>query len=134
MKSLDRSLPALVVDDSLIMCKVMVRLLNQIGFAHCDSAIEGVDAILKLKSKRYGLLMTDLNMNPISGVDLIRSVRADKEIAPIPTILTSANYHGLTKAIADSDRDLADVYVLKPFTAETLHEKLIAAFGEDGLR
>ena len=134
MKLLDRSFPALVVDDSPVMCKVMSRVLNQVGFLNCETATEGVDAILKLKSKRYGLLMTDLDMNPISGVDLIRSVRADKDIAPLPIVLTSANHPGLAQAIAKSERDLADVYILKPFTAETLYGKLSSVFGEDELR
>ena len=130
MKALDRSLPVLVVDDSRLMCNVMGRVINQAGFPQWESATEGVDAILKLKSRPYGLLMTDLNMNPISGVDLIHSIRSDRHIGSIPIILTSANYQAMAKAIADSDRELADVYILKPFTAETLKGKLAAVFGD----
>ena len=130
MKVLDRSLPALVVDDSQLMCNIMSRVLKQTGFAQCESSTEGVDALLKLKTKRYGLLMTDLNMNPVSGIDLIHSIWSDREIPPIPIVLTSGDYQSIAKAIADSERELADVYILKPFTAESLNQKFVSVFGE----
>ncbi|MGN6590484.1 MAG: response regulator [Sphingomicrobium sp.] len=131
MKVLDRSLPALVVDDSRTMCEIMCRILNQAGFPDCDYAVEGIDALSKLKFTRYGLLMTDLNMNPISGTDLIRLVWNDREIPPIPTVLTSGNRQGIAKAVVDSEQELADVYILKPFSAADLDRKLKQVFGED---
>jgi two-component system chemotaxis response regulator CheY len=131
MKALDRSLPALVVDDSRTMCEIMCRILKQAGFPDCDFALEGIDALAKLKFSRYGLLMTDLNMNPISGPDLIRLVWADKDIPQIPIVLTSGNHQGVARAVIDSERELADVYILKPFTAEALDRKLKDVFGED---
>ena len=131
MKTLDRNLPALVVDDSRVMCEIMCRILQQIGFSQTEFTTEGVDAILKLKSKTYGLLVTDLNMNPISGIDLIRAIWADKEIPPTPIVLTSANHHAVARTVADVGREFADVYILKPFTAEALDRKLKTVFGED---
>jgi len=130
MKVLDRTLPALVVDDSRLMCEIMCRVLKQVGFAQCESTSEGIDAILKLKSKRYGLLLTDLQMNPISGIELIHSIWADREIPPLAVVLTSGNYQSMAKAISDSERELADIYILKPFTAEALNKKLSTVFGE----
>jgi len=130
MKVLDRSLPALVVDDSRVMGDIMCRVLKQAGFDECESTTEGVDALLKLKTKRYGLLLTDLNMNPVSGIELIRSIWSDREIPQIPVVLTSGNYQSIAKAIAGSETDLADVYILKPFTAETLNRKLVSVFDE----
>jgi len=130
MKVLDRTLPALVVDDSRTMCEIMCRILKQAGFTDCDSATEAIDALAKLKSRRYGLLMTDLNMNPISGTDLIRLIWSDRDIAPIPTILTSGNHQGIGRAVVESERELADVYILKPFSAEALDRKLKDVFGE----
>ena len=130
MKKLDRTLPALVVDDSRTMCEIMCRILRQAGFPDCDSATEAIDALAKLKSKRYGLMMTDLNMNPISGTDLIRLVWSDRDIAEIPTILTSGNHQGVARAVVESERELADVYILKPFSAEALDRKLKDVFGE----
>jgi two-component system chemotaxis response regulator CheY len=131
MKALDRSLPVLVVDDSRTMCEIMCRILKQAGFSDCHFAMEGIDALAKLKSTRYGLLMTDLNMNPISGPDLIRLIWSDRDISPIPTVLTSGNHHGVARAVIDSERELADVYILKPFTAAALDRKLKDVFGED---
>src|SRR6185312_2373107 len=131
MKVLDRTLPALVVDDSRTMCEVMCRILRQAGFPDCHSSTEALDALGELKLRRYGLLMTDLNMNPISGTDLIRLIWSDRDIAPIPTILTSGNYQGVARAVVESERELADVYILKPFSAETLDRKLKDVFGEN---
>jgi two-component system chemotaxis response regulator CheY len=130
MTSLDRKLPALVVDDSRTMCGIMSRVLNQIGFATVDYATEGLDAILKLKSSRYGLLLTDLEMNPISGPDLIKLIWAEKEIPRIPAILTSSNRRSIAKEVSDSERSIADIYILKPFTAENLDRKLRETFAE----
>lgn len=131
MKVLDRDLPALVVDDSRLMCELMCRVLRQVGFAQAEYATEGVDALLKLRSQRYGLVLTDLNMNPISGIELIRLIWADREISTTPIVLTSGNHHSIAKAVVDAERELADVYILKPFTAEALDRKLKAVFGDD---
>jgi two-component system chemotaxis response regulator CheY len=130
MKTLDRTLPALIVDDSRTMCQVMSRVLAQAGFSEVEYATDGIDAIFKLKSKRYGLLLTDLEMNPISGPELIKLIWADKEIPPISTILTSSNHASIAKTVSDSERALADIYILKPFTAEILDRKLREVFGE----
>lgn len=130
MTTLDRNLPALVVDDSRVMGQIMCRVLKQIGFAQVDYVTEGLDALLKLRSARYGMALIDLNMNPISGTELIRLIWMDEEIPPLPVVLTSANHSNIAKAVADAERELADVYILKPFTAEALDRKLKAAFGE----
>lgn len=130
MKTLDRTLPALIVDDSRTMCGIMSKVLGQIGFADVDFATEGLDAISKLKSKRHGLLLTDLEMNPISGPDLIKMIWAEKEIPPVPTVLTSANRYNIAKTVADTERAIADIYILKPFTAEILDRKLRETFGD----
>jgi two-component system chemotaxis response regulator CheY len=130
MKSPDRTLPALVVDDSRTMCEIMSRVLRQIGFAEVEHATEALDAISKLTSKPYGLLLTDLEMNPISGPDLIKMIWAEKEIARMPTILTSSNRYSIAKTVSDTEGGIADIYILKPFTAEILDRKLHETFGE----
>lgn len=130
MKALDRTLPALIVDDSPTMCSIMSRVLRQIGFADVDHATEGLDAIFKLKAKRHGLLLTDLEMNPISGPNLIRLIWAEKDIPPLATILTSSNRHSIAKTVTESERAIADIYILKPFTAEILDRKLRETFDE----
>lgn len=127
-KVLDRSLPALVVDDSPVMCGVMCRILKQAGFAACEATTEAIEALSKLKSRCYSLLITDLNMNPISGTDLIRLIWTDKDILPIPVVLTSGNHQSIARAVSETDRELADVYILKPFSAEALDRKLRDVF------
>jgi len=129
MKVLDRTLPALVVDDSRTMCSIMSRVLGQLGFLEIDQVTEGLDALNKLKSKRYGLVIIDLEMNPISGAELIRLIGTDREIPPVPVVLTSANRSAIAKAVANAEREIADVYILKPFTAEMLGVKFRNVFG-----
>ena len=128
MKVLDRKLPALVVDDSRVMCEIMCRILKQAGFKQPEYTTEGVEALHLMKTKPYGLLLTDLDMNPISGVDLIRLIWMDKEVPETPIILTSGNLPSIAKAVADPERELADAYLLKPFTADALDIKLRATF------
>lgn len=130
MRVLDRRLPVLVVDDSRVMCEIMCRILKQAGFEATEYTTEAIDALVRMKSKVYGLLLTDLDMNPISGVELIRLIWTDNEIPPTPTILTSANRQNIARAVAESERGLADAYLLKPFTADVLDMKLKASFLE----
>jgi DNA-binding NtrC family response regulator len=113
------------------MCEVMCRILKQAGFAECESATEAVDALAKMKSKRYSLLVTDLNMNPISGVELIHLIWMDRDIMPTPIVLTSGNHQSIARAVSESERELADVYILKPFSAESLDRKLKDVFGDN---
>jgi two-component system chemotaxis response regulator CheY len=132
VKMLNRSLPALIVDDSRVMCEIMCKILKQVGFGQVEYTTEALEALSRLKAKRYGLLLTDLQMNPISGIDLIRLIWADSEIPAIPTIVTSADRVDIARTLIDAEREMADAYVLKPFTAETLHRKLSEVFGEEG--
>jgi two-component system chemotaxis response regulator CheY len=111
------------------MCEIICKILRQTGFTKPEYVTEGIDALQKLRSTPYGLLLTDLEMNPISGIELIKLIWADRDILPIPVVLTSANHKNMAKALGDAQRQMADIYILKPFTAESLDRKLHAAFG-----
>ena len=75
--ALDPTMPVLVVDDYGTMVRIIRNLLRQLGFADVDDASDGVAALAKMRAKRYGLVISDWNMEPMTGYDLLRQVRAD---------------------------------------------------------
>ena len=75
--ALDPSMPVLVVDDYSTMVRIIRNLLGQLGFADVDDARDGESALAKMHSRRYGLVISDWNMEPMTGYDLLRQVRAD---------------------------------------------------------
>ena len=116
----------LIVDDYKTMLRVINSLLNQIGFKNVDEATDGGMALEKMKNKKYGLVISDWNMEPMSGLDLLKTVRTvnhDK----VPFIMVTAE----SKAENIMAARLAGVnnYVVKPFSAETLKSKIVAVLG-----
>jgi len=98
--ALDPSMPVLVVDDYGTMVRIIRNLLRQIGFADVDDAKDGTTALEKLHSRRYGLVISDWNMEPMTGYDLLRQVRADPGLGEIPFIMVTAE--SKTKSDANS--------------------------------
>lgn len=118
----------LVVDDYKTMRTIVITLLNQIGFTEIDEAGDGGEALEKLKKKNYGLIFSDWNMAPITGIDFLRGARALPEYKNIPFIMITAEttIENLTQAKAAGVTN----YIAKPFTAKTLKEKLEKVFGQ----
>src|SRR6476659_4826571 len=88
--ALDLSMPILVVDDYQTMVRIIRNLLKQLGFEDVDDASDGTTALAKLKQKKYGLVISDWNMEPMTGYELLRHVRAAEETAKTPFILVTA--------------------------------------------
>lgn len=88
--ALDPSMPVLVVDDYSTMIRIIRNLLRQIGFADVDDANDGASALVKMRSKRYGLVISDWNMEPMSGFDLLQHVRSDPGFSDTPFIMVTA--------------------------------------------
>jgi two-component system, chemotaxis family, chemotaxis protein CheY len=88
--TLDPSMPVLVVDDYATMVRIIRNLLKQIGFANVDDANDGSTALAKMHEKRYGLVISDWNMEPMTGYDFLRQVRADPELGSTPFIMVTA--------------------------------------------
>ncbi|HZC97676.1 MAG TPA: response regulator, partial [Bradyrhizobium sp.] len=82
----DLSMPILVVDDYGTMIRIIRNLLRQIGFANVDDAGDGSSALAKMQGKRYGLVISDWNMEPMTGYDLLKEVRASPEFSKTPFI------------------------------------------------
>src|SRR3977135_518741 len=86
----DLSMPILVVDDYSTMIRIIRNLLKQIGFENVDDASDGSAALAKLQTKRYGLVISDWNMEPMTGYDLLKEIRADPNLATTPFIMITA--------------------------------------------
>jgi two-component system, chemotaxis family, chemotaxis protein CheY len=122
------------VDDSRVNCEIVARILRMIGFKDVDVCLSAADSLGSLRSLRYGVLVTDLEMSPMSGVDLIRCIRADKLINTLPVVLMTGNKAEAGRMALQGEISDADIHILKPFKPETLLEKLHWKFDlEQGL-
>jgi two-component system, chemotaxis family, chemotaxis protein CheY len=116
---------ALVVDDFRTMTEIMCRLLQQIGFTDVDRAHDGPSALEHLRAKRYGLVLSDWEMDPMNGPQLIEEMRRDPVISHVPVILVTAKHNEDHSWLAGGDG-----YIVKPFTVQSLREKIEEIFLE----
>mgnify|MGYP001388251958 CR=1 FL=1 len=126
--ALDPKMPVLVVDDYGTMVRIIRNLLRQIGFEDIDDAADGSAALEKMGSKRYGLVISDWNMEPMTGYDLLRRVRANPQIETTPFIMVTAE--SKTENVIAAKKAGVNNYIVKPFNAQTLKAKIEAVFAE----
>ena len=124
--ALDLSMPVLVVDDYSTMIRIIRNLLKQLGFEHIDDANDGSAALNKMRSKKYGLVISDWSMQPMTGYDLLREVRADPDLATTPFIMITAE--SKTENVILAKKAGVNTYIVKPFSATTLMTKIEAVF------
>jgi two-component system, chemotaxis family, chemotaxis protein CheY len=122
--AIDPSMSVLVVDDYSTMVRIIRNLLKQIGFADVDDANDGTAALAKMRAKRYGLVISDWNMEPMTGFDLLRQVRADPDLGETPFIMVTAETK--TDNVIAARRAGVNNYIVKPFNAQTLKAKIEA--------
>ncbi|HLH50351.1 MAG TPA: response regulator [Roseiarcus sp.] len=125
----DPSMPVLVVDDYGTMARIIRNLLRQLGFADVDDARDGAAALDKMRAKRYGLVISDWNMEPMTGYDLLRQVRADPALKKTPFIMVTAE--SKTDNVIAAREAGVNNYIVKPFNAQTLKAKIDAVFAAD---
>jgi two-component system, chemotaxis family, chemotaxis protein CheY len=125
--SLDTTMPVLVVDDYQTMIRIIRNLLKQLGFEDVDDALDGGEAIQKMRRRRYGLVISDWNMEPMTGYDLLKSVRADDSLREIPFIMITAE--SKTDNVVAAKKAGVSNYIVKPFNAQTLKSKIEAVLG-----
>ena len=125
--SIITSIPVLVVDDYQTMVRIIRNLLKQIGFEDVDDAPDGSAALERLRQRRYGLIISDWNMQPMSGYDLLRRVRAEPETRSLPFIMVTAE--SKTDNVIAAKRAGVSNYIVKPFNALTLKSKIEAICG-----
>jgi two-component system chemotaxis response regulator CheY len=126
--ALDLSMPVLVVDDYNTMIRIIRNLLKQIGFQDIDDAADGTAALSKLREKKYGLVISDWNMEPMTGYELLKEVRGDPDLAKTPFIMVTAE--SKTENVIAAKKAGVNNYIVKPFNAQTLQTKIEAVFGE----
>ena len=124
--AIDLSMPILVVDDYSTMIRIIRNLLRQLGFEDIDDAADGSTALAKMRDKRYGLVISDWNMEPMTGYELLKQVRADNVLAPTPFIMVTAE--SKTENVIAAKQAGVNNYIVKPFNADTLKTKIEAVF------
>jgi two-component system, chemotaxis family, chemotaxis protein CheY len=120
------SLPILVVDDYKTMVRIIRNLLGQIGFTNVDEASSGAEALEKIRAKEYGLIISDWNMEPMTGFQLLQKVREDQVLADVPFIMVTAE--SKTENVIAARKAGVSHYIVKPFNATTLKAKIDSVF------
>ncbi|MCA0406093.1 MAG: response regulator [Proteobacteria bacterium] len=120
----DSSMPILVVDDYQTMVRIIRNLLKQLGFEDVDEASDGSEALAKMRERKYGLIISDWNMQPMTGYELLKQVRADRELHSTPFIMVTAE--SKTENVIAAKRAGVNNYIVKPFNAQTLKAKIDA--------
>lgn len=126
--AVDKNMQILIVDDYKTMLRIIRNLLAQLGFNNVDEALDGVTAFQKLKEKTYQLIISDWNMAPMTGLELLKKVRADEQLKTLPFVMITAESKP-DNVIAAKQAGVNN-YIVKPFNAETLKMKLTAVLGE----
>jgi two-component system, chemotaxis family, chemotaxis protein CheY len=125
--AVDKSTPILVVDDYRTMVRIVRNLLQQLGFDNVDDASDGASALAKLRAKRFGLVISDWAMEPMSGLELLQAVRADPDLKTLPFIMITAENR--KERVARAEEAGANGYIVKPFSAEALSERIVRVMG-----
>lgn len=121
------TMPILIVDDYNTMIRILRNLLRQLGFTNIDEACDGRAALAKLRAKDYALVISDTNMTPMSGVELLQRVRADERTKSMPFVMIA---NDPAEGAAAEGRAGASTYIVKPFTAQSLKSKLVPVIGQ----
>jgi two-component system, chemotaxis family, chemotaxis protein CheY len=126
--TVDKGMHILVVDDYNTMRRIIRNLLKQLGFDNVDEAADGGEALKKLHEKTTHLIISDWNMEPMTGLDLLKQVRADEKLKNTPFIMVTAESKP-ENVIAAKQAGVSN-YIVKPFNAETLKTKMTSVIGE----
>ncbi|MCT4654731.1 MAG: response regulator [Cohaesibacter sp.] len=124
--ALDLSMPVLVVDDYKTMIRIIKNLLKQLGFEDVDDAADGTEALAKMQDRRYGLVISDWNMEPMTGYELLKQVRGSDSLSKTPFIMVTAE--SKTENVIAAKKAGVNNYIVKPFNAATLKTKIDAVF------
>jgi two-component system chemotaxis response regulator CheY len=126
--AVDRSMNVLVIDDYKTMVRIVRNLLEQLGFRNVDEASDGVTALEMIRSKGYGLVLSDWNMQPMTGYELLKAVRADERTRAVPFVMVTAE--AKTENVVAARAAGVNNYIIKPFTLAVLKQKLSSVLGE----
>lgn len=125
--AVDKNMPILIVDDYKTMLRIIKNLLKQLGFDNVDEATDGGDALTKLKEKPYSLVISDWNMEPMTGYELLKTMRADEQFKAVPFVMITAE--SKPENVIAAKQAGVNNYIVKPFNADTLKTKLMSVLG-----
>jgi two-component system, chemotaxis family, chemotaxis protein CheY len=126
--AVEKTMPILIVDDYKTMLRIIRNLLKQLGFENVEEATDGSEALQKLRDGEFKLVISDWNMEPMTGIQLLREVRADEKMKKMPFIMVTAE--SKTENVVIAKEAGVSNYIVKPFNAATLKSKLIGVLGE----
>ncbi len=126
--AVDKNMPVLIVDDYKTMLRIIKNLLKQLGFENVEEATDGGEAFAKMQEKSYDLVISDWNMEPVTGFELLKKVRSDEKLKSTPFILITAE--SKTENVIAAKQAGVNNYIVKPFNAETLKSKLVTVLGD----
>ena len=125
--TMDKSMNVLIVDDYKTMVRIIRNLLKQIDINNVEEATDGAEALAKLRAGSFGLVISDWNMLPMTGLQLLQEVRADARLKATPFIMITAESKA-ENVVASKQAGVSN-YIVKPFNAETLREKITKVRG-----
>ncbi len=126
--AVDLNMKVLVVDDYKTMVRIIRNLLKQLNFNNVDEASDGSAALRKLREGNFGLVVSDWNMEPMTGLQLLKEVRSDNTLKDLPFIMVTAE--SKTENVIAAKQAGVSNYIVKPFNAATLKSKRSSVFGE----
>ena len=126
--AVDLNASVLVVDDYKTMIRIIRNLLKQLGFENVDEAADGGEALAKMRDKKYGLVISDWNMEPMTGYELLQEVRADEGLRQTPFIMVTAE--SKTENVIAAKKAGVNNYIVKPFNVQTLKSKMASVLGD----
>jgi two-component system chemotaxis response regulator CheY len=124
----DQNMKILAVDDFSTMRRIIRNMLRQLGYNNIVEAEDGAEALSLLQREKVDFVISDWNMPNMSGLDLLKAIRADDNLKPLPVLLVTAE--ALKENVVEALKAGVNNYVVKPFTAETLKERIDAIFKE----
>ncbi|MBE9606199.1 chemotaxis response regulator CheY [Acetobacteraceae bacterium H6797] len=124
---MDKNTQVLIVDDYKTMLRIIRNLLKQLEFDNVEEATDGQEALQKLRAGNFGLVISDWNMAPMTGLDLLKEVRADARLKSTPFIMITAE--SKTENVVAAKQAGVSNYIVKPFNAETLRDKIEKVLG-----
>ncbi len=125
--AVNMEMPILIVDDYKTMLRIIRNLLTEIGFSNIAEATDGQAAFEKLKKDRFDLIISDWNMEPMTGYELLRAVRSDADLRKTPFIMVTAE--AKTENVVAAKKAGVSNYIIKPFNAATLKQKMKRVIG-----
>ena len=123
---MDKNMKILIVDDFSTMRRIIKNLLRDLGFHNTHEADDGTTALPMLRNGDYDFLVTDWNMPGMTGIDLLKAVRAEERLSTMPVLMVTAEQK--REQIVEAANAGVNGYIVKPFTAVTLKEKLEKIF------